>query len=321
MRKLLASLFIFVLIVVIVIPLLVVRGCSFLPGEGHTEERLVRVFNQDTKEYYSLEMEEYIKGVVAAEMPASFELEALKAQAVAARTYLVKHLLVKRGQGEEAVISTDFKVGQAWISPSELRQKWGIINYIPYWLKIQKAVNETEGIILTYDGEPISAVYHSDSGGRTEDAVYVWGQRFPYLKSLASPFDQVDPEYYRTMTFTGVQLISRLGVSGDKITIQVTKRSPSGRALEVKINDRIFTGIELRSKLGLPSTKFTLEDSEGKVIFKLWGEGHGVGMSQYGANGMAQKGYKFHEILKYYYPETKLERIDQWLKTRNQPIF
>lgn len=321
MRKVLICLFLFVIIVVILIPLLVIRGCNFIPGNGHSEERVIRVFNHTSEEYLDLELEEYIKGVVAAEMPASFHLEALKAQAVAARTYLVKHLLVQQNHGEKPVISTDFKKGQAWVSKADLRKKWGILSYIPNWLKIQKAVEETRGLILTYNGEPISAVYHSNSGGMTEDAAYVWGQQYPYLKSLASPFDRVDPEYYRTISCSGLKLARLLGLDSNNIKVEVVRKSPSGRVLEIRFNDLVLTGKELRTRLSLPSTKFALEDSEGVIVFKVWGEGHGVGMSQYGANGMAREGYQFHQILKYYYPGTRLERLDEWLKTRKHSLF
>ncbi|MCK4260855.1 MAG: SpoIID/LytB domain-containing protein, partial [Halanaerobiales bacterium] len=176
MRNFLVSLLIIISIIVIIIPTLMVRGCTINDSElKKPRGSVIKVFNNQENYVQAMELEEYIKGVVAAEMPASFEIEALKAQAVVARTYVARRLKYnqKISEDSEAVISTDYRTGQAWASKDELQKKWGLFNYLLYWNKISQAVEKTSGEVLVYQGDLIDALYHSNSGGQTEDAANV----------------------------------------------------------------------------------------------------------------------------------------------------
>ena len=159
---------------------------------------MIKVYMGDIKQIVAMNLEDYVKGVVAGEMPAEFEPEALKAQAVAARTYAVKHMTLFGGAGSVeypgADITTDYKESQAWYNETKLREKWGA-NYGKYWRKVSQAVDLTQGLILTYNGEPINAVFHSTSGERTASAKEVWGFEYPYLQSVVCNWDKASPRY------------------------------------------------------------------------------------------------------------------------------
>lgn len=196
-----------------IVPILLVR-CQ-PRAEGGTGI-LVRLHRVDQRRTYIMDLEEYLKGVVAAEMPAAFHPEALKAQAVAARTVTVRRLLRYGGKGSKYDPSADFSddpvEGQAWLSQRDLRRRWGWRAYSANWAKVSRAVEETKGLILTYQGRPIDAVYHSTSGPRTEAAQDVWGRAVPYLQSVACPYDRHSPRYRQTVRFTPGELARRLGV-------------------------------------------------------------------------------------------------------------
>lgn len=300
---------------------------AVVPAEGvgrivQEGELPVNIYVNDQKKLLRIPLEEYLKGVVAAEMPADFATEALKAQAVVARTYTVYRMRVFGGQGckahPAADVCTDTSQGQAWQSEDALRKKWGALKFPFYWRKISQAVESTRGKIVTYDGEPIEAVYHAASGGRTEDAVAVWGRAVPYLRSVASPYETV-PQYEGKKTkFTLKDLSGRTGVPVAVLersrnkglpALQVLERSESGRALRVRVGDTEFTGREIREKLGLPSTLFLVRVVPDGVEIETRGYGHGVGLSQHGANGLAKRGRSYEEIIYYYYPGTHLRPI------------
>lgn len=253
-------------------------------------------------EITEMDLEEYLVGVVAAEMPASFNIEALKAQSVVARTYTLKLLESNRE------ITDDVKT-QVYKSNSELQNMWGS-NYNNYYQKVKNAVEQTKGLVIKYNGSLIDAVYHSTSNGYTEDAINVWGNSIPYLKTVTSPWDTSSTSYLRNI-YIGFDVISNaLKINFDSSsTIDVISRDESNRILKVRFNDKEYSGVEIRNLLGLRSADFDAEISLNGVNFTTRGYGHGVGMSQYGANGMAKSGYSFEQILNHYYLGIKIVKV------------
>lgn len=241
-----------------------------------------------------LELEEYVIGVVGAEMPAAFDTEALKAQAVIARTYALK--AIERGS-----VLTDTSSTQNYKSVDQLKALWGS-GFNTYYNKVKSAATSTKGMCLIYNGSLIDAVYHSTSNGHTEDAKYVWGNAFPYLVSVDSPYDSSNKSFIHTMSFSYETLSSKLGaVVTSETPIDILSRTSGERVYNVSFGGTVFTGIEVRSKLGLRSADFDIEQTASGVTFTTRGFGHGVGLSQYGANGMAKAGYNYESILKHYY--------------------
>lgn len=242
----------------------------------------------------TLSMDEYLIGVVGAEMPASFSIEALKAQAVVARTYALKKI-------ESGSKLTDSVSTQRYKDNNELRSDWGK-SFDTYYQKVKQAVLETKDLEIYYQGSLIDAVYHSTSNGKTEDSIFVWGNDIPYLKSVDSSWDQNASSYLRNVNKDFNNVLSLLGIDiRDDINIEIISRNNSGRVLEIKVGDKIFSGVQFRNLLGLRSSDFDLSLENGILNITTRGYGHGVGMSQYGANGMAKQGYTFDSILKHYY--------------------
>ena len=249
----------------------------------------------------NIEMEEYLIGVVAAEMPASFNTEALKAQAIIARTYALKSI-------ERNKLLTDTVSTQAYIDTYEMQLKWGG-DYNLYYNKIKEAVNSTEGLIITYNNELIDAVYFANSNGYTEDSKEVWGNTIPYLKSVESPYDINTTRYKKNTFITYEEASNILGFNIDQnVSIYNILRNESNRVTSITINDKTYTGIEFRNLFKLNSADFEIEKNEFGLNITTYGYGHGVGMSQYGANGMANNGYGFDSIIKYYYKGVSIEK-------------
>lgn len=248
-----------------------------------------------------LELEEYLIGVVASEMPASFNIEALKAQVVVARTYALKRI-------NENKILTDTTSTQVYKDNAELKNLWKN-DFNKYYEKVKNAVMSTEGIVLMFNNTYIDAVYHSTSNGMTEDAFYVWGYSVPYLKSVESKSDINVSSYKREikLTLENLSLILNTNITAD--TTFVLERNSSGRVTSVKVNNIEINGTTFRALLGLRSTDFTIELTEENAIITTYGYGHGVGMSQYGANSMANNGYSFKDILNHYYQNIKIINI------------
>jgi|GEM_PF-146315 len=242
----------------------------------------------------NIELEEYLVGVVAAEIPASFNIEALKAQAIVARTYTLKRLSRGLTLGDTAATQEYKDINQMKITWQGDFQK--------YYDKIKSAVDATKGKYVTYGGTYIDAVYHSTSNGYTEDAVYVWGNNIPYLRSVDSSWDRNASSYLRTETKDNNTILSVLGISVSADTpVEVLSRNASGRITSVRIGDSTYTGVNLRNMLGLRSADFDIVIQDGNLVFTTRGYGHGVGMSQYGANGMANSGYNYAQIITHYY--------------------
>lgn len=262
---------------------------------------------ENKEEYKSVnfeenDLEEYITGVVAAEMPANFNMEALKAQAVAARTYAIKHL-----NGKYSDIKPE-KIGQAYINQEEMKRRWGN-NFNNYYNKIKTAVYSTKGLILEYNGEAIEAVFHSTSSGMTENSENVWGKSLPYIKSVESKVDEKAPNFCVEVSFEKNEFEDKIkkAVNGaEKVnniydSFKITKRSSAGYVLEASFGNIKTKGSEIRTALGLRSTDFEIKRVDNKIIFTTKGYGHGAGMSQYGAEFMAQEGKSYKEILSHYY--------------------
>lgn len=301
--------FIFLCIIIIGIPALLVRGCDFA-FFSQDEDITVKLWREDLGELVTLTLDDYIAGVVAAEMPASFELEALKAQAVAARTYAYRRIQRNDRAPEhpDAHFSTDHRSGQAWTSWDDLRQRWGLVGYYTYRKKIEQAVESTKGEIALYNNEPILAVYHSTSGGRTENSENYWADSLPYLRSVDDPYGEHSPHHFTTASFSKNQFLSLMNSSQGN-NIRVVNRYPSGRVKTFEVGDTWYSGREVRERLNLRSSWFTLDEVNGTITFSVWGYGHGVGMSQYGADGMAKEGYDYREILQYYYRNIEIRRV------------
>ena len=249
-------------------------------------------------------LDEYLVGVVLAEMPADFDSEALKAQAVVARTYTRKRMAAPKHEGAAVCMSPG--CCQGWRSPEDYLGEGGRQSAVD---KVRRAVADTDGAVLCYDGQLIDATYFSCSGGSTEDAVAVWGQDVPYLQAVQSPGEEDAPRYSESVRFTAAELADRLGIEnrGDPAGWFTEITYTDGGGVErLSVRGKSFTGTQLRSKLGLRSTAFSLEVSGKIITVTTRGFGHRVGMSQYGAQAMAQTGAGFEEILSHYYTGTEL---------------
>ncbi|MFR7590684.1 MAG: stage II sporulation protein D [Longibaculum sp.] len=246
----------------------------------------------------SIPLEEYVVGVIAGEMPVSFELEALKAQAVAARTFVLsRHLKVDNTTNS-----------QVYLTDSQMKNNWGK-NYTKNKAKLEKAVKETQYQVMTYQGEYISAMFFSSSNGKTANCEDYFQGTVAYLKSVDSHWDlTIDPTNKRQKTFTKKQLAHAFDVSSPQI--EVTAHTKSGYVKTVMINQKTYTGREVREILGLASSSFKISFSSKGYTFTTYGSGHGVGMSQYGAQAMAKEKKSYRDILNHYYQNIQIQRID-----------
>ena len=266
------------------------------------------VKNGDAVEIMALDV--YLQGVVRGEMPASFELEALKAQAAAERTYIYYQLAAGRKEAHpNADVCTDPSCCNAWLSEEAAREKWGG-DFDGWESRIEEAVAATDGQVALYDGQPILAVFHSSSAGKTAGAGDVWSGDMPYLRSVDSPEgEETVPNYYSTVTFTAAEAKEKLLAAHPELKLSGTPdrwfgaaaENGSGRVETVSVGGTNIEGTELRRIFGLRSACFTVAADSESVTFRVTGYGHGVGMSQYGANQLAREGKTWQEILEWYY--------------------
>lgn len=269
------------------------------------EAETIKVMLTASDKIEKMDITSYIIGCVAAEMPAEYEKEALKAQAVASYSYAL--YMKNNNSDSKSDISDNASVHQAYLSEEELQKKWGS-NYDKYISVIKSAVTETEGQYLTYNSQPIKPAYHALSSGITNSAEDVWGGEVPWLVSVNSIGDKLSPTCLTTFEFSADELISQLNHNEIKsISIGDTITSSSGYVKRINISGVDFTGEELRSILSLRSGNFTVEAKGNTYKFTCFGYGHGVGMSQYGANEMAKNGSSYKEILKHYYPGVEIK--------------
>jgi stage II sporulation protein D len=284
------------------------------------ESELIKVYNNKTNDVMVIDFEEYLKEVVASEMPVEFDIEALKAQAVAARTYLL-YRLKKYPEGQEEHPKAPVCTGvhcQAWHSKDELiashYQGW----YDENWDKIESAVESTRGQILTYEGKIIEPLYHSTSGGRTENSEDVFSLAVPYLRSVESPYDGDSPKLNGSVKVSTSEFIEKIeSVYGDmdirednlEEKILLGEVSEGGRIKTIIIDNKEISGREIRSLFNLNSTNFSFIQSGNEIEILTTGYGHGVGMSQWGAEGMAREGCNYQEILKHYYTGVEIVKM------------
>ena len=289
---------------------------SFLFSSSENENRssdttvsvpeFVTVHRTLTDKDEKIPFEEYVKGVVAGEMPYTFPMEALKAQAVAARTYAMSRL-------DNLCDTTHCQV---YRSPEELEDLKGKEWMKKGYSRISKAVDDTKGELIYYDNKVIShALFHSSSGGRTENSEDVFVSAVPYLVSVESPYEDMATHKNEKATFTYGKIRKLVETSYPKVNtgrlssgdIEILKRNEGGSVASVRVGDAVLSGPELRMALGLYSARFKVLQGEKKATFITSGSGHGVGMSQYGAYGMAEKGYDYREILTHYYHGTEVK--------------
>lgn len=284
-------------------------------NEKNPSGQEISVYFSDEKDTRVMNIEDYLTGVVCAEMPASFEKEALKAQAVAARSYAVYRIENQSADHPDAAVCTDFAHCKAYKKPEDAQKDWGK-DSSKYTEKIKQAVSETQGEILTYNGEVALAVFHSQSGGgRTENSADVWGGDVPYLVSVESHGEENAPNFYSSAVFSFEEFKEKILSQNAAATLNTpqdigeSEISEGGSVKSITIGGAVFTGREIRTLFNLRSSCFKIFADEDSVCFEVTGYGHGVGMSQYGANTMAKEGFDYKKILTHYYSGTEIEGV------------
>ena len=274
----------------------------------YVSNTIIRVKRNATGVVEEIPFEEYIVGVLAGEMPIYFEKEAFKAQAVAARSYALKRMEYN-SENEYDVV--DSIMNQVYLDNEYLKEAWGD-DYVTNINKLRTAVNETYGEYLEYNGEVIDAMFFSTSNGYTEAASLVFNVDLPYLQSVKSAWDEDTSSAFKAeKTISASGFYEALGLKySDKLEVKVIERSSTNRILSLTINGIEFSGRDVYNKLGLKSTDFSLKKEGDNIIINTTGYGHGVGMSQYGALGMAEEGYTYDEILAYYYMGTTIKKME-----------
>lgn len=293
---------------------------NYIKGEGLIikGDDTVKLYNTSTGEIEKIQLEDYVKGVVAAEMPAEFSDEAIKAQAVAARTYYFSKRLQPciNAKGAEICDSTHCQV---YMSKEKRIKSWGESSAKANWDKISKDVDATTGEVLIYNNQLVMhPQFFSTSSGKTESAIDVMASDVPYLQSVDSPGEEIAKKYETNIDIPLNTLVQKLNsiYSNAKLTvnnasnvIKILSHTEGGAVKELKIGDATISGVKFRSVLGLNSANFTLDFSGDKVHIDCKGYGHGVGMSQWGANVMAKEGKNYKEILKHYYTGIDIDKV------------
>jgi stage II sporulation protein D len=317
------SLFVLFPLIIVVIPMILVdfkevgvKADAFSPinstSSSDDSQIYINVKLSDEKKTIRIPLEDYIFGVVASEMPAEFEPQSLRAQAMAARTYIYS-----RVKNKEATV-TDTVKDQVYATNEKLKEKWGG-HFQQNMTKVQAAINSTKGKIITYQNKPIYAAFFSTSNGYTENSEEYFKDSYPYLRSVASTWDKASPKFMRSKTLSVGTLVKKLEEhTGKKVAVtafeqknsmKILKRTSGKRVSLVKVGDHIFTGREVREALGLASSDFSWKQRGDQITFATYGFGHGVGMSQWGANLMAKKGKTAEQIITHYYQRVKIKNI------------
>ena len=296
-------------------------------GTGSDAAHTVRLWNGSAVE--TMTAAEYLPGVVRGEMPAAFETEALKAQAVAERTYLYYRMAsAPKENHPDADVCTDPACCTAWLSETDARAKWGD-KFDQCEVKIQQAVTDTDGQVVLYEGAPIMAVFHSSSAGKTAEAGDVWSGDVPYLRSVDSPEgEETVPNYYSAAEFTAAEAKTLLAQAHPELTFSggpdkwfgAVERDDSGRVSTVEVCGAPLRGVEVRRIFSLRSACFTIDAAAERVTFRVTGYGHGVGMSQYGANELARQGKTWQEILMWYYADITVGPAPETVQTAESVV-
>lgn len=282
---------------------------------NYSEYSEIKLLHKDTDEVEKVKLDDYIACVVSAEMPVSYELEALKAQAIVARTYTIYKITTSK-KHDNADICDKSTCCQAWISKENRLKRWKESDAQNNWNKIIRAVNETAGKIVTYNNKPINAFFHANSGGKTEIPFYVWGgSGYPYLQVVETSGEDAYSQYSSEAEFTKEELERKIREKHSDFEIdleendciEIKERDSSNRVVTVKIGNLNLSGVETRTLLGLRSANFTVDISNNKVNFKVIGYGHGVGMSQTGADALAKQGKNCEEIIKHFYSGVEIK--------------
>lgn len=271
------------------------------------QNKIVRVKRVSKNKIEKVPLEEYVMGVISSEMPISFEKEALKAQAVCARSYVLRKMEQNKNNSYDVV---DTISNQVYANKEELKKKWNK-NFNKNYKKLQEVVLETTGEYMIYNGDIIETFFFSTSNGKTENSEEVFTKKLPYLRSVESKWDKnISPVYQDNLDMSLYDFYTKLNLKyNEKLNIQIISRTESDSIKKIKINGILFKGTEVRKKLGLRSTYFKIKQDGSNVKIDTKGYGHGVGMSQYGAHGMAKEGYSYKEILKYYYSKVEINSI------------
>ena len=299
-------------LIIIIIPFFIIAIYNLNKVEeielNYINNTTIRVKRLKTDTIETIPLESYIVGVLAGEMPIYFEKEALKAQAVASRSYAIKRIEYNKDKEYDVV---DSIMNQVYLDEDYLKEAWGN-NYVVNINKLRSAVNETIDECLTYDDKVIDALFFSTSNGYTEDADLVFNLNLPYLKSVESKWDEKESSAFSTTTVIPLnKFYEKLNLKYNKeLKVEIIKRSPTNRVLELKINNQKFTGKDLYNSLSLRSTDFIITQIGTNVFIDMKGYGHGVGMSQYGALGMAKEGYSYKDILSHYYQNTTIKKYN-----------
>ena len=281
--------------------------------------KTIKLLHTDTGEVEELNIDEYLYGVVSSEMPASYEVEALKAQAVVARTYTIYQAMNNSGKHENADVCDNYACCQAWISKEERLAKWAQEEAESNCNKIVDAVNSTSGKIITYEGSPINAFFHANSGGVTESSLNIWGGvDYPYLKSVETAGEEGYTQYSSEVKLTKEELLNKIKEKYPDCVIDFTQQdcikileyTTSGRIKTIKFGNKEVAGTEARTLLGLKSTNFNVIIEGENVVFSVIGYGHGVGMSQTGADALAKSGSNYEEIIKHFYTNVEIIEVN-----------
>lgn len=289
------------------------KGASLL-----REDLTVKVLHTKDNSIEEMKMDEYLLGVVSAEMPANFEEEALKAQAVVARTYTMYIIEHNSNKHEGADICDNSACCQAWISKEDRFARWEESERESNWDKIKEAVNSTSRKVVTYNGEVIDAFFHSNSGGKTEEVSNVWGGAdLPYLQSVETAGEDGYSQYQSEAVFTKQEFENKMKEKHPEFIInydesnciKVLEYTQGNRVKTIKIGNLELSGVEVRSLLGLRSANFKTEINDNTIKFSVIGYGHGVGMSQTGADSMAKQGNNYEQIIKHYYTGVEITTL------------
>ncbi len=279
-----------------------------------SDEKTFSVKMSEDGKIKKIGVKEYVFGVVAAEMPMEYKEEALKAQAVAAYTYALYKSEEAANAGRNYDLGDSGSDSQCFITRKAAREKWGE-KADEYEKKLDKIVAKTSGSAILYDGKPILAAYHAISAGKTENASEIWGGEYPYLKTVDSVGDLLNPDYLTQVSVTAEEFAEKLkdksiDFSGDPTGYLGEKKCSSvGSVIKIAVCGKEISGEEMRAAFGLRSADFDAAFEDGKFVFTVRGYGHGVGMSQYGAERMAEDGSNYIEILSAYYTGCKLGKV------------
>ena len=283
---------------------------------NYGEFNTVKLLHTSTNTLEEMPLEEYLYGVVSAEMPASYEVEALKAQAIVARTYTVYK--ANNSKHENATICDNSNCCQAWISKDNRLARWDYEKKDEYWNKIVSSVDSTKGKIITYEGKPINAFFHSNSGGTTEAPIDVWGgSSYPYLQSVETSGEDAYSQYSSEVSFTKEEVLEKIRQNHKEAqidfdsedAIQVKDYTDGGRVKTISFGNVNLSGVEARTLFGLKSANFKVS-FEGEIVkFSVIGYGHGVGMSQTGADSLAKQGKTYEDIIHHFYTDVEITEL------------